>query len=56
MQARGLMLSHVMKQAFVRAVSDDFLVAAAITIVGVLPILFLKTHKAEAHEHAAPME
>jgi hypothetical protein len=56
MQAKGLLLSHVMKQAFVRAISDDFLVAAAITIVGVLPILFLKTHKAESHDAPAPME
>ncbi len=56
MQAKALMLSHVMKQAFVRAVSDDFLIAAAITLVGVLPILFLKTPKHEASEPMAPME
>jgi DHA2 family multidrug resistance protein len=56
MQAKALLLSHAMKQAFVRAISDDFLVAAAITIVGVFPILFLRTHKASSHDAPAPME
>lgn len=51
MQAKAVLASHVMKQAFVRAVSDDFLVAAAITIVGVVPILFLKNPK---HTNDAP--
>jgi MFS transporter, DHA2 family, multidrug resistance protein len=56
MQAKALVLSHVMQQAFVRAVSDDFLVAAAITIVGVLPILFLRTHKQPEQDRTAVME
>jgi MFS transporter, DHA2 family, multidrug resistance protein len=56
MQAKALILSHAMKQAFVRAISDDFLVAAAITIVGVFPILFLKTHKAASHDAPPPVE
>jgi MFS transporter, DHA2 family, multidrug resistance protein len=53
-QAKALMYAHIMQQAFVRAVSDDFLVAAAITFVGVLPILFLRTHKHGAESSHAP--
>ena len=45
LRAKALLYSHVGKQAFVQAVCDDFLLAAAISIVGVLPILFLRTHK-----------
>jgi len=35
--------SHVAQQAFVKAVCDDFFIAAAITAVGFIPVLFLKT-------------
>lgn len=54
LQAKALVYSHLMQQAFVRAVSDDFLIAAAITIVGVVPILFLRTHKQKQSESHAP--
>jgi len=56
MQAKALVVSHVMQQAFVRAISDDFLIGAAITIVGVLPIFFLRTQKRKSHDHAAALE
>jgi MFS transporter, DHA2 family, multidrug resistance protein len=56
MQAKALVVSHVMQQAFVRAISDDFLIGAAITIVGVLPIFFLRTQKRKPHDHAAAMK
>lgn len=44
-RAKALIVSHVAKQAFVKAVNDDFLLAAAISIAGFFPILILKTQK-----------
>jgi len=45
--ARGeaIIINHIMKQAFVSAVNDDFLVAAIITIACLVPIFFLKRKK-----------
>lgn len=45
MRAQGLVISHLAQQAFVSAVDDDFLVASAITILCVVPILFLRYKK-----------
>ncbi|MGD0339870.1 MAG: DHA2 family efflux MFS transporter permease subunit [Bacteroidota bacterium] len=44
-KAKALLVSHVMQQSFVRAIDDDFIVAAAITILGLVPIFILRTHK-----------
>ena len=43
--AKSILISHVTGQAFVKAVCDDFLIAAIISLAGVLPILILKTGK-----------
>lgn len=56
MRAKALIASHVMQQSFVQAVCDDFLIAAAITIVGVFPILILRTRKQKAGQRVAAME
>ena len=53
LRAKSLLLSHVVKQAFVQAVCDDFLIAAAISIAGVLPILILRTKKKNSTKVAA---
>jgi DHA2 family multidrug resistance protein len=45
MRAQGLIVFHVAQQAFVSAVDDDFLVAAAITVLCAIPILFLRYKK-----------
>jgi DHA2 family multidrug resistance protein len=45
MRAQILVGYHLAQQAFVSAVDDDFLVAAAITILCVIPILLLKYKK-----------
>jgi MFS transporter, DHA2 family, multidrug resistance protein len=50
-RAESLVAGHIAKQAFVLSVDDAFLFAAAITFLGVLPILFLRTTR---HAHAAP--
>lgn len=46
MRAHAMIASHVMQQAFVQAIADDFLISGIITIVCILPILALKTRKA----------
>ncbi len=44
-RAEALIASHVAQQAFVQSVDDAFLFAAAVTFLGVLPIMFLRTAK-----------
>ncbi len=39
---KALIVAHVMKQAFVSAVNDDFLIAGGITILCLVPIFFLR--------------
>jgi 5,10-methenyltetrahydromethanopterin hydrogenase len=38
-------MSYVTKQSFVQAIDDDFLLAAVITMVCAIPVLFLKIGK-----------
>ncbi len=56
MRANAAIMSHVMQQSFVQAVCDDFLIAAIITVVGVLPVLILRTRKQKTGEHVVQME
>lgn len=44
-QGEYLLLSNLHNQAFVEAISDDFLLAAIITLVSAIPIFFLKIKK-----------
>lgn len=44
-QGQSILMSNVGKQAFIQGVNDDFLIAALISLVGFVPILFLKTKK-----------
>ncbi len=56
MRAQALIASHVATQSFVQAVCDDFLVAAGITLVALIPILSLRHQKVDYGVHTAPME
>lgn len=57
MRAKVLVASHIAQQSFVEAVNDDFLVAAGITILTLIPILILRVKKrSEKKEHIAAME
>ena len=44
-QARYLFMSNISKQAFVQAISDDFLIAAIITAISAIPVIFLRLKK-----------
>jgi DHA2 family multidrug resistance protein len=45
LRGKALIINHVMQQAFVSAVNDDFLIAGAISIVCLVPIFFLRRRK-----------
>ena len=52
-RARALVFGTISDQAFVAAIADDFLIAAAITAVCLIPILFLRVHKRKNGHTAA---
>jgi len=56
MRAGALLGSHIGTQAFIQAINDDFLIAAAITVIGLVPILFLRTSKRRNGTHAPSLE
>ncbi|MGE5350773.1 MAG: DHA2 family efflux MFS transporter permease subunit [Acidobacteriota bacterium] len=57
-RSQALIAQHVANQAFVQAINDDFLLAAGITLVCLIPLFFLryKKKKGEKGEHVAAME
>jgi MFS transporter, DHA2 family, multidrug resistance protein len=55
-RAKMLLLSHASKQAFVRAVCDDFYLAAVISIVGIFPIFLLRTKRGRKAHGPVPAE
>ncbi len=55
-RARALVFGNLSDQAFVAAVADDFLIAAAITALCLIPILFLRVHRRAKGIAAAPLE
>jgi DHA2 family multidrug resistance protein len=57
MRAKVLVASHIAQQSFVQAINDDFLVAAGITILTLIPIFILRVKKrSKKKEHVAAME
>ena len=55
-RARALLTGHLADQAFVAAIADDFLIAAAITALCIIPILFLRVHKKAKGPGAVAMD
>lgn len=45
MRAQALLVYHVSQQAFVSAIDDDFFLAALITAICIVPVIFLKKNK-----------
>ena len=41
-QSQYILMSHVTRQSFVQAIDDNFLLAAVITMVSAVPVIFLK--------------
>jgi len=44
-QGQSIIMSNIGTQAFIQGVNDDFLIAALISVLGFIPILFLKSKK-----------
>jgi len=44
-QGSYLLMSHLNRQAFVQAISDDFLIATVFTLISVIPVFFLRVKK-----------
>jgi MFS transporter, DHA2 family, multidrug resistance protein len=51
-QAQYILQSNVTKQAFIQSIDDDFLLAAIITLVSVVPVFFLKGSKKKLQKQA----
>jgi DHA2 family multidrug resistance protein len=49
-QGQMIILSNVNKQAYIQGIDDDFLIAALITLLGVIPILFLVSKRKIKHQ------
>lgn len=45
MRAKAMIFQHVVNQAFIQGIADDFRVGAAITLLILIPLFFLKYHK-----------
>jgi MFS transporter, DHA2 family, multidrug resistance protein len=57
MRANSMIASHIVKQSFVRAINDDFLFAAGITVLSVILIFALRVQKKKrSGVKAPPME
>jgi DHA2 family multidrug resistance protein len=44
-QGQIILSGHISKQAYISGINDDFLIAAAITLAGVIPVFWLHTRK-----------
>ena len=44
-QSQFVIMSDVTKQAYIEGINDDFLIASVVTLIGGIPILFLRTKK-----------
>jgi DHA2 family multidrug resistance protein len=42
-QSKYMIISHVNKQAYIQGIDDDFWIAALITLVGVVPVIFMRS-------------
>ena len=43
LQSKFMILSHVSKQAYIAAIDDDFLMAAILTFLGLIPVIIMRT-------------
>jgi MFS transporter, DHA2 family, multidrug resistance protein len=53
-QAQYILQSNLTKQAFIQSIDDDFMLAAIITLVSVVPVFFLKGSKKKMKMQNSP--
>ena len=44
-QGQIMLSGHIAKQAYIQGINDDFLIASAITLSGIVPIIWLHTKR-----------
>jgi MFS transporter, DHA2 family, multidrug resistance protein len=44
-QGQMLLASHIARQSYIQGINDDFLIAAALTLIGAIPVFWLHTKK-----------
>ncbi|HZK94033.1 MAG TPA: DHA2 family efflux MFS transporter permease subunit [Prolixibacteraceae bacterium] len=44
-QGKSMLMSHIMKQAYIAGIDDDFYMAAVFTFVGLIPVIIMRTKK-----------
>ncbi|MFN8207967.1 MAG: DHA2 family efflux MFS transporter permease subunit [Bacteroidales bacterium] len=55
-QTQYILSSQISREAYIEAIDDDFLIAGFITLLGGIPILFLRARKKESQKKALPHE
>ncbi len=55
-RAKAMIAMNLSSQSFIQGVNDDFLIAAALTLVLVIPIFFMKISKAKSSEKVEILE
>ena len=43
--SQQLIGSQINREAFIKGVNDDFMIAAVITLLGIIPVIWLRTKK-----------
>jgi DHA2 family multidrug resistance protein len=49
--SQRLIISNLNKQAYIQGISDDFLLASLITLIGGIPIIFMHTKKSKTEKN-----
>ena len=55
-RSKALIAQNIANQAFVQGIADDFLAGSIITLLIIIPLLFLRYHKEKKGESVEIME
>jgi DHA2 family multidrug resistance protein len=56
LKSKLLIAKNAVAQAFVQGINDDFFLAAVLTVILLIPMVFLKISKKKSHEKIEMME
>ncbi|MFA5326856.1 MAG: DHA2 family efflux MFS transporter permease subunit [Prolixibacteraceae bacterium] len=52
-QGKYMLMSHIGKQAYIQGIDDDFWIAAMITLLGLIPVLIMRSGNKKSHVKAS---